>query len=57
MEVSPRKEKYTVFHNEKGLMYSREGRTRLPTFKFSAKFTIGLQAFLQLQIKKKSELD
>ena len=28
------------------------GRTRLPKFKFSANFPIGLQVILQLQIKK-----
>ena len=28
------------------------GRTRLPKFKFSAKFPIGLHVILQIQIKK-----
>ena len=28
------------------------GRTRLPKFKFSAKFPIGLHVVLQIQIKK-----
>ena len=31
---------------------SRGGRTRLPKFKFSAKFPIGLHVILQIQIKK-----
>ena len=30
----------------------RGGRTRLPKFKFSAKFPIGLHVILQIQIKK-----
>ena len=34
--------------------YQRQGggRTRLPKFKFSAKFPIGLHVILQIQIKK-----
>ena len=32
------------------------GRTRLPEFKFSAKFPIGLHVILQIQIKKKSKM-
>ena len=32
--------------------YSRGGRKRLPKFKFSAKFPIGLHVILQIQIKK-----
>ena len=31
---------------------SRGGRKRLPKFKFSAKFPIGLHVILQIQIKK-----
>ena len=31
---------------------SRGGRTRLPKFKFSAKFPIGLHVILQIQIRK-----
>ena len=31
---------------------NRGGRTRLPKFKFSAKFLIGLHVILQIQIKK-----
>ena len=30
----------------------RGGRTRLPKFKFSAKFPIGLHVILQIQIRK-----
>ena len=32
--------------------FSRGGRKRLPKFKFSAKFPIGLHVILQIQIKK-----
>ena len=34
------------------LSSSRGGRKRLPKFKFSAKFPIGLHVILQIQIKK-----
>ena len=34
------------------LNLSRGGRKRLPKFKFSAKFPIGLHVILQIQIKK-----
>ena len=34
------------------LQYGRGGRKRLPKFKFSAKFPIGLHVILQIQIKK-----
>ena len=33
----------------------RGGRTRLPKFKFSTKFHIGLHVILQIQIKKKNQ--
>ena len=33
-------------------IFARGGRTRLPKFKFSAKFPIGLHVILQIQIKK-----
>ena len=33
-------------------VFSRGGRKRLPKFKFSAKFPIGLHVILQIQIKK-----
>ena len=33
-------------------LYDRGGRKRLPKFKFSAKFPIGLHVILQIQIKK-----
>ena len=36
----------------KGKQCSRGGRKRLPKFKFSAKFPIGLHVILQIQIKK-----
>ena len=39
------------FSHRKSLR-SRGGRTRLPKFKFSAKFPIGLHVILQIQIKK-----
>ena len=32
------------------------GRKRLPKFKFSAKFPIGLHVILQIQIKKNSKM-
>ena len=32
--------------------FNRGGRKRLPKFKFSAKFPIGLHVILQIQIKK-----
>ena len=32
--------------------FARGGRKRLPKFKFSAKFPIGLHVILQIQIKK-----
>ena len=35
-----------------GLYLNRGGRKRLPKFKFSAKFPIGLHVILQIQIKK-----
>ena len=35
-----------------GKFTSRGGRKRLPKFKFSAKFPIGLHVILQMQIKK-----
>ena len=38
--------RYVVLSMEQG------GRTRLPKFKFSAKFPIGLHVILQIQIKK-----
>ena len=34
------------------LLHIRGGRKRLPKFKFSAKFPIGLHVILQIQIKK-----
>ena len=34
------------------LGWTRGGRKRLPKFKFSAKFPIGLHVILQIQIKK-----
>ena len=34
------------------ILKNRGGRTRLPKFKFSAKFPIGLHVILQIQIKK-----
>ena len=34
------------------MVRSRGGRTRLPKFKFSANFPIGLHVILELQIKK-----
>ena len=37
---------------EKKLNKDRGGRKRLPKFKFSAKFPIGLHVILQIQIKK-----
>ena len=43
------------FHVEgalKTLQICRGGRTRLPKFKFSANFPIGLHVILQIQIKK-----
>ena len=33
-------------------LHARGGRKRLPKFKFSAKFPIGLHVILQIQIKK-----
>ena len=39
---------FTVIH----LRYGGGGRTRLPKFKFSAKFPIGLHVILQIQIRK-----
>ena len=35
-----------------GLSWFQGGRKRLPKFKFSAKFPIGLHVILQIQIKK-----
>ena len=34
------------------MMWNRGGRKRLPKFKFSAKFPVGLHVILQIQIKK-----
>ena len=34
------------------IIQARGGRTRLPKFKFSAKFPIGLHVILQIQIRK-----
>ena len=34
----------------------QRGRTCLPKFKFSAKFSVGLHVILQIQIKKKSKM-
>ena len=46
----------TQKEREEGASYtffnSRGGRKRLPKFKFSAKFPIGLHVILQIQIKK-----
>ena len=44
-----------VVNNEvdtKNLILKQGGRKRLPKFKFSAKFPIGLHMILQIQIKK-----
>ena len=44
--------KMMIMTSHLALHVSRGGRTRLPKFKFSAKFPIGLHVILQIQIKK-----
>ena len=43
---------YSTRHKPQNQTFFRGGRKRLPKFKFSAKFPIGLHVILQIQIKK-----
>ena len=54
MLINPSQKSYKVMSGDCAitLAYLRGGRTRLPKFKFSAKFPIGLHMILQIQIRK-----
>ena len=44
--------KWWFFHLFQDILVGGGGRKRLPKFKFSAKFPIGLHVILQIQLKK-----
>ena len=56
IQILPRQGPMTIQANKRAsrqiLLVRGGGRKRLPKFKFSAKFPIGLHVILQIQIKK-----